>query len=354
MSFIGNVLVGLAALILFYLVTSFYTKPMPGGDAGVGYAWGLIILNLAFVICMGIVALIIGAKGGFEWVSATKSTRTLYTTVSILAILIFAGLAGLFKGESGHLAGPARFLLPMAYLLVPILMIVISLILLNGNLRSSVPLALYKWPSVFVAVVSLVGLASLLVAQIASSAKNQVAMINSRINDEDENHVRILKEIDSCDVLKNMGFIFIFTGDNQPKKIQNAAVAKIKTNPEWEQELLKYLDTDWAPDVFQFLASNDVDHPSIFEAPIQKGVLIQARLWRERIRKCSHPSHFYAGMFNWDVERVIRTVDKFQSKEIDYLPVMKELRASLNEPSELDKPKFSAATMLDKWIKEHE
>ena len=64
MSFIGNVFLGIAALILFYLVTSFYTKPMPGGDAGVGYAWGLIILNLAFVICMGIVALIIGAKGG--------------------------------------------------------------------------------------------------------------------------------------------------------------------------------------------------------------------------------------------------------------------------------------------------
>ena len=58
-------------------------------------------------------------------------------------------------------------------------------------------------------------------------------------------------------------------------------------------------------------------------------------------------------MFNWDVERVIRSVDKFQSKEIDYLPVMKELRASMDERSELDKPKFDAATMLDKWIKEH-
>ena len=38
MSFIGNVLVGLAALILYYLVTAFYSKAMPGGDAGVGYA----------------------------------------------------------------------------------------------------------------------------------------------------------------------------------------------------------------------------------------------------------------------------------------------------------------------------
>lgn len=112
MSFIGNVLVGLAALILYYLVTAFYSKAMPGGDAGVGYAWGIIILNLAFVICMGIVALIIGAKGGFEWVSATKSTRTLYTTVSILAILIFAGLAGLLKEKAAILQVPPGFYFP--------------------------------------------------------------------------------------------------------------------------------------------------------------------------------------------------------------------------------------------------
>lgn len=39
MSFIGNVFLGIASLILYYLVTSFYSKPIPGGDAGVGYAF---------------------------------------------------------------------------------------------------------------------------------------------------------------------------------------------------------------------------------------------------------------------------------------------------------------------------
>lgn len=77
--------------------------------------------------------------------------------------------------------------------------------------------------------------------------------------------MHILKEIDSCDVLTNMGFIFIFTGDNQPKKIQNAAVAKkIKTNPGDENKTTQVSRHDWAPDVFQFLASNDVDHPFHF------------------------------------------------------------------------------------------
>lgn len=354
MGFIGNIFLGLAALILFYLVTSFYSKPMPGGDAGVGYAWGIIILNLGFVVSMGIVALIIGWKGGFEWVSATKSTRILYVTISVLATLIFAGLAGLFQGESRHLAGPARYLLPMSYLLIPVLMILIGIILVNDQFRAAVPRGVYKWPSVFVAVVSLLGVSSLILAQVVSSVKNNAAMIKSRINDEDENHVRILADIDSCDVMTSLGNILVFTGDNQPSKIQQAAVVKIKTNPEWEKELIRYLDTGYAPEVFQFLASNDVDHPSIFEAPVQQGVYYMANLFRERIRRCSHPSHFYESMFNWDTERVIRTVDKFQSPEIDYVPAMKELRASMDERSELDKPKFTAATMLDKWIKAHQ
>jgi hypothetical protein len=353
MSIIGNIFLGIAAFILFSLVNSFYSKPMPGGDAGVGYAWGIIILNLGFMICMGIVALIIGYKGGFEWVSSIKSTRTLYATVAVLAALIFAGLSGLLNGESGHFAAPVRILINVSYLLVPVLMIAISVILLNDSLKASLPLAVYKWPSVFVAVISLVGLSSLLLAQIASSAKNQVAMITSRERDMDENHLRILGDIDSCNVMTSLGNILVFTGDNQPEKIQNAAVAKIKTNPEWEQELLRILDSDGAPEVFQFLASNPVDHPSLFEEPIRKGILIQARLVRERIRRCSHPSHFYPGMFNWEIERVIRTVDKYQSKEIDYVPTMKELRSAMDEPSEFDKPNLDASKYLDKWIKAH-
>lgn len=353
MSILGNIFLGIASLILFSLVTSFYSKPMPGGDAGVGYAWGIIILNLGFVLCMGIVALIIGYKGGFEWVSDHKSTRILYVTVSALAVLIFSGMSGLLLDEAGHFSAPLKQLVKVCCLLVPILMILISVILLNDSLKAAFPLAVYKWLSIFIAVISLVGLSSLLLAQIASSAKRQVAMITQSANDMSENDLRILAEIDTCDVINSVGSILVFTGDNQPAKIQNAAVAKIKTNPDWEKNLLTYFETDWAPDVFQFLASNDVDSPSLFEEPVQKGIYIQARLVRERIRRCSHPSHFYPGMFDWDIERVIRTVDKFQSKEIDYLPAMKELRAAMDEPSELDKPKFNSATMLDKWIKAH-
>ncbi len=352
MSIIGNIFLGIASLILFSLVTS-NSKPMPGGDAGVGYAWFIIMLNLGFVLCMGIVALVIGFKGGFEWVSVHKSTRILYVTVSVIAVLIFVGLCRFLQAEAGHYSALLKMLIKAGSLFVPFLMIFISVILLNDSLKASFPLAVYKWLSIFIVALSIVTLTTLLLGQFAGVAKRQAVLLGIRKSPRSANDDRILAQIDSCDVTTSLGSILVFSGDNQPAYIQNAAVAKIKTNPNWEKTLIEYFETDWAPDVFQFLASNDVDSPSLFEEPVQKGIYIQARLVRERIRRCSHPSHFYPGMFDWDIQRVIRTVDKFQSKEIDYLPAIKELRAALDEPSELDKPKFNSAKMLDKWIKGH-
>jgi len=353
MSFLGNIFLGIASLIILYLVTSFYSRSIPGGDAGVGYAWGIIILNLAFFACMIIVALIIGWKGGSEWISASKSTRTWYAILGVMATLIYAVLCGFFKADSGTFSGPVKTLINFSYMLVPVVMILISIILLNDGIRTAVPVAVYKWPAIFLTVLSVFGLSSFIVGQLVDSAKFQAATLESQAKDEDANHIRILAAIDSCDVFKDMLNILVFTGNNQPENIQHAAVAKVKTNPDWEKELLRLLETDRCSDVFQFLSSNEVDNPSLFEEPINKGVLLQASQIRQSIRDAYQPHHLYAGQFMWEVDHVIRTVDRFQSKEINYLPAMKELRAALDEPWEFDKPNFSCKQLLDQWIKAH-
>ncbi len=52
MNILGNIFLGIATLIIFYLTTAFYSRSIPGGDAGVGYAWGIIMLNLLTRACM--------------------------------------------------------------------------------------------------------------------------------------------------------------------------------------------------------------------------------------------------------------------------------------------------------------
>ena len=169
----------------------------------------------------------------------------------------------------------------------------------------------------------------------------------------DENHQRILNEIDTCDVMKNMVFILVSTDSNQDRDIRERAVAKVKTHPQWQQELIRLLQTDWAPEAFNFLASNDVDDPLLFGEPVKAGILIQARLIRESIRNSSHSSHFYPGRFGWEVERAVRTADKFKNQGVDLRPAVQELRAALDEPSEYEKPVFTCIKILDKWLKEN-
>lgn len=123
---------------------------------------------------------------------------------------------------------------------------------------------------------------------------------------------------------------------------------------EVRQELIRLLETGWSAEAFQFLASNPVDDPALFYEPVRKGVFQQSLLIRESIQRASHSSHFYPGLFLWEVERVIRSVDRFKGHGTDYLPAMKELRAALDEPSDFKEVTFDCLAPLDKWIRSNQ
>ncbi len=352
MTIIGNSLLFIATLLYFSLVTALYGKTPKGGDAVVSYLWGIIFINAALWICINLVSIIIAFKGGFDWISPSKTTRYLLVYLGLFFICLTPALSGLFKNE--HNVPLLRFYSFFVPILVPLVLVVVAAILLNGSLRSAVPLTFYKWPLVLIAVIGLLGVAAGMVSLVSENIRNNTARVKEITEREDTNHQRILKEIDSCDVMVNMHHILVFTGDNQPPQIRDKAVAKVRTNPNWQQELIRVLDTHLAEEAFQFLASNPVDDPSLFTEPVRKGVLKQASLIRERIQRSSHPSHFYPGMFSWEVERVIRSVDRFKGMGTDYLPAMKELRAALDEPSEYKQTSFTCISPLDKWIKVNE
>ncbi len=354
MTILGNALLVIATLLFLGLASMLLGKaPSGSGDSLMGFAWGMIILNLAFSICIILVYTLVAIKGGLEWAGSSSSQRFWRVTLLLLAALITSALAGLFKYEHGPVPGLLRVYSSFAPLVIPLVLIGAAGILLNDNLRTSVSPSLYKYPLYLAAIIGVTGSASALFGSIAQSMRNQKARVEAAANFEDENHLRILGEIDSCNVMTSMVNILVFTGDNQPEEIMQKAVAKVKTNPEWQQELIRLMGTDWAPEVFQFLASNPVDDPALFAQPLKEAIQIQARLIRESIQSSSHPSHFYAGRFGWEIERVIRTVDKFQGNGTDYLPDMKDLRAALDEPTDFEKVDFSCTPILDKWIKDH-
>jgi len=351
MSTLGNLLLLLSLLIYTALLNLLYFKTPPrGGDAVVGYAWGIIIVNGIFIISIVLAAIVIAVKGGFHWVGNNSASRFVWVTVSLLCILVTTTLSGLSKNE-GDVPAYLRSIAAIIPFVIPPVLIFCGFVLLN---HWPVHKLVYQIPLFFITATGVAGC----IAFATAFMTQQQAILEARKQDElqfhDSNHQRMLHEIDSCDVTKNMVFILVFTDANQSPDVRKKAVAKIKTNPHWQQELVNRLHNDWAPEAFNFLASNDVDDPSLFKEAIKNGIRIQARLFRESIRRSSHPSHFYPGLFSWETERVIRAAERFKDSSHNYIAEIKELRAALDEPSEFSKPEFIATLTLDKWIRKQQ
>lgn len=351
MTFIGNLLLAIAALVYFALLSILYGKEPPkGGDYAVGYFWSLLILNALFIIAMVLANIIIGIRGGFGWVLPGSGVRFIFVTLCLLAALATTALSGMFRNEPGDVPWALRFFANIAPVIIPLLLLFGAVILLN---QIQVPAAVYKWPLQLAAALGLLGVTACIVLVLVESNRNRQATRQHTIEANESNHRRMLEEIDSCDLSKNMVFLLVFTDANQHKEVRDKALAKIRSRTGWQEELVKKLQNDWAPEVFTFLASNEPDDPTLFTAPIYEGILIQAKLIRESIRRSSHPSHFYESRFLWEVERVLRTVDRFSNRGTDYRPAVKELRAALDQPCDFEKPVFICRQLLDEWIKQH-
>jgi len=354
MATLGNILLIIASLIYFGLLNALYGKiPPRSGDAVIGYFWGLVFFNLAFFACMVIASVAIAYKDGFDWISPNKSSRYLWVVLLLIITTTGSALSGFFKYEQGRVSSVIRVTSSFAPALIPLILILTGILMLNSNLRLSVDVNIYKWPLILAGILSFVIISTLVIDYISASFRNQMAQMESAIQEKEENNIRMMKDIDSIDAVKSMANLLVFTDGNKDPEVKNKAVSRVKTNPEWQQELVRLLESVDAPDAFTFLASNPVDSTDLFLDPVRNGILEQANLIREDIRKGYHTSHFYPEQYSWEVERVLRTVEKFKGKGVDYLPAMKELRKALDEPSEFKEITFSCIHPLDRWISEN-
>lgn len=348
MTLIGNIFLVVATLIFFGLSSMLISKQTPPtGDYGVGYAWLLIVGNLAFTVCMAIVAVIIASNGGFSWIGGQSSSRSLIVLLAFVLAMVGNFFFAMKEGM-GFLPSSVRQILQhYVPVLLPILLLASSAILLNDNWRLAVPAVVYKIPLLFTVVMGVCAVGLIM----AQSTRNSIARFQSESDFEKQNYQNHLDQIDSTDVMKDMVFILVFTDANHAMEVRERALAKIKSRPDWQEELVRRLQNDWAPEVFTFLASNEVDDKAMFAEPVLEGAFIQARLIRENIRSCRGAYDLYPGKFTWETERVLRTIEKFKGMGVDYRPAVQEMRAAMDEPTDFEKPKLHCKTLLNNWLK---
>jgi len=344
----GNILIGVATLIYFGLLGLIYRSHSDSGQVGVGRGWMLILGNFGFVLCLTIVTGIIGSKGGFSWVASDGGLR--FVLVLVGFILIMVGTVLVLLGESLRDLPPfVTRVLNFAPAVLPLLVLASAGILLNDGWRSTWPELAFKLP-LAIALAFGVFAVGLLLRQ---GARKAAERIQAESDAQKQIHQNYHDNIDSCDVTKEIISILGYTDANHYPDVREHALAKIKSHPDWQEELLKQIKTDGAPKVYTFLASNEVDDKEIFTEAVREGLLVQAKLIREGIRKAAYPSQLTADEFFWQVQRALRTADKFAGLGTDYRPAVEEIRKALDEPSNIEKPKFRCTALLDDWLKKH-
>jgi hypothetical protein len=144
--------------------------------------------------------------------------------------------------------------------------------------------------------------------------------------------------------------LLVHTDRQRNPLVRERAIAKIKSRADWQEELVRRLDSGWAEEVFTFLASNEVDNPALFPVAVEKGIFQVAQSIRERIPDCST---FYPDQYQSVTRNILETVDKMQDTGINYRPAVQDLRNAFDTPANVEKPAFNAQKMLDKWLKQH-
>jgi hypothetical protein len=340
----GNVLLILALIAGGYLFKSTFLQERPGGDASMGYAIGLLFTLTVFWVCLILVACIIGYRGGFAWLSLGRfaGAGMIVLCFSVMLLGVTLGMEPSFKS--------IRLLAPVNAVATPLVLLIVFAVLLNENLKMSVSPILIKW--VLGAVLALNSL--MLAATILGAITSRVESVLSRSSDKlSDFELGIMDNIDSCDASKGIASLFLYSGDNQPPQIREKALLKIKSKPDWEDDLYHALEGDEVDDAFRFLLSNDVDDKSKIAKGVYEGVLSQSRVIRESLRRCWHQDQVVDGQFSSEVNRTLKVVEKFKDLGVDFKPAVMELRAALDEPIAYDNPNKSDKKMIDKWLKNH-
>lgn len=315
----GNLLLLIATLCYLHLCNMLYFRSMPGGDAAVGYAWSLLFGVVFYFGALLGTAAIVGSSGGFAWVADTKSSRILWVLLALFVAVLGNGF--LMFGEFPHPLPPTlKTILDKIPIISPLMMIIAMAILLNTQ-SSKYPALLYQIPIGISLFTGLLGVGVLLFHKV----QRQAAMLEEHKVFHDQVHQNHLNQIDTTDIQKDFILLMVFTDGSQDQVVREKAIAKIKTRADWEEELIRRLSTDWAPEVFTFLSSNDVDHPEKFVEPIASGARIQARLIRETIRRCRGEYDLHSGSFSWEILRMLRTIERFNHKGTDYRPLVQEV-----------------------------
>jgi uncharacterized membrane protein len=305
-----------------------------------------LILGLVLAACISI-----ARQGCLDWISQNAFTRNTFLIIGLLSMIIVSALALMYRLVDSSEPPMPELLIRLAPVVIMIVMVGTGLILNNTSLHDTIPLSVYKWPALFTSVGSLLAILWMGFTAITTKPIGMTASTRQYENSPNIIDDRLV-QIESVDIASEMLWLLELTGGLHPPQVRDKAAAKFKTYTDWQNELVRILQTNQALNAFSFLAYHDVEDKTLFPTPIKQG-LHEVDVFIRHYIQATLPDDFEPTMFADEVDRVLKTISKYEGLGVDFLPAVKEIRSALDEPVAGKKMQFNCSNVLDKWIEQH-
>jgi hypothetical protein len=323
----GNLLFGVTALAYILLAIFNLQRVNVSGERLMG--WGMIAVALIaiYIVFSLMLTMSIAAKGGFNWISSSTIQRNAGVGILWLGMVVGVSFCTIIRPElrTDQTTGLVRFFsIPVYFgaVWLPLLMLVPYAILLRPEWRDSLSPNLYKVPLILGCAL---GLFIVMLPNIVRATKS---FNTPQTRDESQ-----LAFDQSMSIIANdndstiLGLLY-FTHKTQDKQLRNAAIAKIKTHANWEDDLIQILEQNGYTDiywVYAFLEGNKVEHPERFIEPIKTSIVVLTSEIQETMKD---PNKNNLGYINID-DLCHVLDDQFRDSHDVFRPSMLKLQEAL-------------------------
>ncbi len=354
---LGNMLFILAALFLIGLL-NITASPIPGGDRGMGAGLLLFFCGAGFLLLTGLLTWNLSSNNCFDWIGMTGGQRNGLVFAGWLAFATGTVACALFKIEwhEGEFPQFLRWLSQaQAAFWLPLLVLVPAFVLLNFERAAGYAPDLVKIPMMTGFLLSVLIGSGLLFGWFRGNAQQQAAKIEYAKNQNKEQHDKHLAWIAEQKPTDPIVNILALTGRFHDADVRDSAIAKVKSHPDWEAELIRLLsETEFDTEVYHFIDGNQVEHPELFVEPINRSIRRLAGEVKVRIKGSNNLQDWHFEHFS--LERLFRAIDEqFLLPGADYRPAVQELRKALDtpKPERFQHVKFTVTPLVDDWLKKH-
>jgi hypothetical protein len=351
----------------FFITTLFYvgltlfaiSKPEMAGPEGMGYGLGLVFLGLGFGLSSLMLTITLLARGNVHWVADDASVRTGIMLLSWLLIGLTTFFCAVFNREWPTDTPYPQFLhwLALSYgqIWIPLLWLAACFLSLNANWQADLSPNVLRVCFGISFILSAIYSGGLLVGYLSDSYQRLETETASQKQRTDEWHQKVLDEIAAHQPTDPIINLLTQTTQVRPEDTRAAALAKVKTHPNWEAEILALLNEKRTyREVYYFLDGNAVEHPSQFAQPLNQSILWLAETIRQDIAKSDNLQDWSFDMYG--IENLLRAIDgQFLNQGVDFLPNVVKLQQALNapRPDQYKNVRFTASDSVDEWLRKH-